>query len=69
MAFNTSPFSSNHTERPSPAFEETSIEAMRVPNPSDSRSPASRFSQTATGCFAGSFARYSLNSATLANCA
>ncbi len=38
------------------------MEAMRVPKPSVSRSPDSRFSQTASGCFAGSFARYARNS-------
>ena len=58
-----------HPNLVSPDFEEISIEATRVPNPSDSRSPACRFSQTATGFFAGSFARYSRNSATSANCA
>jgi len=37
------PFSSAHTERPSPAFDETSIDAMGVPKPSASRSPVCKF--------------------------
>src|SRR5437899_3014878 len=53
------------TERPSLPAAEISIDEMRAPNPSASRSPASRFSHTANGRSAGSFSTYSRNSAAL----